>query len=345
MGCMYMRQSEWKTTYPQVSKTFHQRVLTTLSQLPEQPVRRKNKKTMVAVITAMVLFASGTAAAAGILPWPQLLLQRFDAEPKVLEQMEQNGVLLAEPQIAQDKNVTVMLEGKAEDENMIYLLFRVNAPDYALDGDSLMNFEISWSDGKQRTFPSMSWGFVDEGSGAGPERELEIWMSKSDEEDYNDVTMQLEFVELAQGEPKAGPVHVLVQGSWAFAVPLHSQPAQMYELQQTVQMDGVAVQVARVALTPLSCVIWYNGTDVRQLEQQEGVNLDHLDDLPQLEPTAILYSDGTWLDLGYGYGGAEGFEQQGQLYIKKVILEKVLEVEQVQAIQLGGDDSVLVELK
>ena len=31
--------------------------------------------------------------------------------------------------------------------------------------------------------------------------------------------------------------------------------------------------------------------------------------------------------------------------MKKVILEKVLEVENVQAIQLGGDDGVLVELE
>lgn len=340
-----MRQSEWRAVYPQISKTFHQRVLTTLHQLPEQPVQRKNKKSMVAVITAMVLLSSVTAAAAGILPWPQQLLQRFDAEPEVLERMGQQGVLQAEPQIVCDQNVTVAFEGKAEDDNMIYLLFRVNAPDYALDGDSLMHFEISWSDGKERQFPSISWGFVDEGKGAGPEGELEIWMSKSDEEDYNDVTMQLKFVELAQSEPKAGPVHVLAQGSWVFEIPLHSQPAQMYELQQTVQMDGVAVQIARVALSPLSCAIWYNGADVRQVEQQEGVDLDHLDYLPQLEPTAILYQDGTWLNLGYGYGGSEGFEQREQLYMKKVILEKVLEVENVQAIQLGGDDGVLVELE
>lgn len=341
---MYMRQSEWRAEYPQVPDTFHQRVVATLQQLPEQSVRRNNKKPAVAIITAMLLLGSVTAATAGILPWPQQLLQRFAAEPQLLEQMEQRGVLSAEPQIVSDQNVTVTFEGKAEDDNMIYLLFRVHTPDYLLDGDSYMNFEIGWSDGRERVLPSMSWGFVDEEQEGRHERELEIWMSKSGQENYDDVTMLLEFVALGQSEPKAGPVHVLAQGHWAFEIPLHSQPTQFYEVQQTVQMDGVEVTVARVALSPLSCKVWYDSAGVRRLEQQEGVNLDHLDTLPQLEPTAVLYEDGTWLELGYGHGGAEGFEPQEQLYLRKVILEKVLEVEKVRALQLGGPNGVTVEL-
>lgn len=331
-----MRKSEWREQYPAQPAHFHAKVLTTLQQLPEKPASYTGRKRIVTLITGIFVLLSVSAAIASGLSWPWQMTNQFQSEPLLQEQLTEQGMAVVDAQSVTDQNVTISFTGKVEDDNFIYLLFHVVAPDYVLDENYTLQPNIDWSEQDHpRTIPAMTWGFV-ENDGPQSKGIFEMWMTKDHNEDYTDTVMQLTFTALQQHTANAGIPIDLVQGTWQFQIPLTGQTTQTFNLNQQIQLDGVDITVKRIALTPVSCTIAYDGADIRQLEQKKGLSLEQCDILPQLELTEANYQDGTVIKLGT-HGGTEGFQQQNTEYEKTVLFDHVLDLQQLQSLKLGNE--------
>ncbi len=340
MGNMVMKHVDWNKEYPEVPDLVHRSVLSALSELEEQEaprMKKTTKKRIFLLAAALVALAGTTAAAAGVFSWNERAGQVFQADEETKNELSMNQMAQEVSQTVTDQGITITAIQTIQDQNRFYALFEVTAedPGQKITEDCSMDYTMDFAE-EESPFCALGWGFVSEGDQAVTNtRYFEIYGTKTTQSEEN-LSMNLQFTAL-RGEPaqKAGEGEVLVSGTWDFALDVHSSDMITHELDKDCQLGAYTVHVKSVALSPLSMIIVYDGSDVRAMEADQQVSLDQLDELRELYATGVSYADGTKVDEGVMIPLREGFREGEASYELLFSFDQVVDPDQVTAVLLG----------
>ncbi|MFT3982911.1 MAG: hypothetical protein QM697_03305 [Lachnospiraceae bacterium] len=153
------------------------------------------------------------------------------------------------------------------------------------------------------------------------ERYYEIWLSNTDQADWNGKTITVTFSNLQADNGK-------LDGKWAFSwVFSNTDQAQTFEINQTYDIGGHEVIVKSIELSPLSMTIDLGGTGLEQLIENA-----ELDELGTLFMSSLMLSDGTTFQ---SFGGPDSANWTKTEYTGTISFNKILDVDQLTGITLN----------
>lgn len=338
-----MKNKNWNHEFPEVPEHVHQIVLSTLAGLDDgkgKKMKRMKKGKIVVFIAAVVAVLGTTVSAAEIFKWNKRAAKVFvadEAQQKelVTEQIAQEGY-----QTITDAGLTIQAIQTIQDNNCFYALFEITAEDESLQisGEHSMGVLFDYQGGED-PFGALSWGFVDESQQTvSNSRYYEIVGTKT-EPGQKDLNMKIQFTSLNAPGAKAMDGEPVLEGNWEFLLNLHTTEPVCYELNKEYQIAGCSVMVKTVELTPISVKFVCDEKSARQLEKQEGINLDQTDSIESFFINGIQYQDGTVVEEE-GYQELQVSWGDG-VYRKTARLTRVIDVEKVSALLLGKNLDVI----
>lgn len=339
---MAMKHVNWNQEYPEVPEMVHRSVLDALSVLDEQEqeagkMKKTWKKRWILLAAALVALVGTTAAAAEIFQWNERAGQVFEADEETRNELTMNQLAEGVSQTVTDQGLTITAIQTIQDRNRFYALFEVTAEDtdMQITSDYSLDYTLDFG-GKEDPFCARGWGFVSEfDQEVSNTRYFEIRGTKYEQSD-EDLVMNLHFTGL-RGEPdmKAGEGELLISGNWDFSLNLRTSDMISHEVEQDYELDGYRIHVKSVAFSPLSMTLVYDGADVRAMEAGKEIRLDQLDELTELYPTGVRYTDGTIVDEGLMLPLTAGFGDGEETYELLLSFDKVVDPEQINALLIG----------
>ncbi len=334
-----MMNKNWNREFPDVPEHVHQAVLSTLAGLDERKgkrVKRMKKGKIIILIAAAVAVLGTTVSAAEIFRWNNRATEVFVADEEqqkelVTEQIAQEGA-----QTVTDAGLTIQAVQTIQDNNCFYALFEITAEDESMQitAEHSMGVQLDYQ-GSESPFSYLGMGFVDESDQAvSNSRYFEIYGTKA-ESGQEDLNMKIQFTSLNAPGAKAVEGDSMLEGNWEFLLNLHATQPVVYEVNRECQIAGCAVMVRTVELTPISVKLTCDMDGVRQLEKQEGVNLDQLDTITSLFINGVKYQDGTVVEEEGFQNTREGWEND--IYSKTAKLTTVVDVDKVSALLVGDN--------
>lgn len=335
------KRYDWENALPEVPPLFHSKVCKALDSLPQEKeiYRLSRKKYIIFVAAAIMLFSSLTVFAA--LKWNQRAVERFGANEKLQQSLSESGYSDQKIQSVTDNGIMITLEQTIQDENLIYILFRITAEQRELTENSAMDYELSFSNGMD-AYVSISSGFSD--SFQQPEtsrsREYEIWIQKNTDYDFNGASLSCNFSALQEYEEKTESAKDLATGEWNFSIDLSANDSVSYDINRTITLAGCNVKVHGFRLSPLSYSIYCDKEDVQALQKANGINFNELDITYPLIITGIQYTDGTVLPQEVILM-SEGFQEDNEEYTAVGRFGDALDMSRIQAIILGDSKETI----
>ncbi len=310
-----MKRYDWENALPKETKEFHEKICEVLNALPEEGriYRMSKKGYVVAALAAIMLFGSISVFAA--IKWNERAADNFGADKELQKSLSNEGYSNQDIQTVSDHGITVTLEQTIQDENLIYILFRVASENLELTENNGMGYKIKFSNGMD-SYTSISSGFVDEIAQPeiGSSREYEIWIQKNTEYDFEGATLTCDFNALQKYEGKAGAVKDLVTGQWKFNIDLSVNASVEYQINKTVAFDGCDVKIHKIKLSPISYTVYCDGDDIRALQKANNIDFNECDTTYPLIISGIRYKDGTLISEK-GALMSEEFSGEGEDFI------------------------------
>lgn len=334
---------DWKDAMPKETENFHDRVCEALHSLPEERRNyRVSKKRYLPIIALAVLLISSVTAFAA-MKWNDRAADNFGNNKKLQEKLTEEGYSSQNIQSVTDNGITITLEQTIQDENIIYMLFKVTSDDKKLTENNVMSYEMKASNG-QDFYTSTSAGFVDELTqpDINNSREYEIWMQKNTAYDFKGAILNCNFNALQQSDGKAGSIKDLVNGQWNFSVDLSVNDSATIDLNKTLSVDGCDIVIHKIKLSPLSYTIYFDGDDVKELQKANNINIDELDITYPLIISGLEYKDATVIREDAGLM-SEGINDKSGEYVITGRFSKVIDMTQIQTIILGDKTSISME--
>ncbi len=335
-----MENKNWNSEFPEVPEHVHQTVLSTLAELEHRKVKRvkRMKKSKIVILIAAAIAVLGTTVcAAEIFKWNNRAAEVFVADEEQRQKLVTEQIATGEYQTVSDAGLTIQAIQTVQDNSCFYALFEITADDKSLQitpGHD-MGLLIDYPGG-ENPFGYVGYGFVDEREQAvSNSRYYEIYGAKTNPQSTGneDLNMKLQFTSLNAPGGKATAGEVVLTGNWEFLLNLHATEPVCYELNKEYQIDGCAVTVKSVELTPISVKLTCDEAGARQLEKLEGVNIDQADSLVSLYINGIKYQDGTIVE-------EEGYQElwvscENGDYTKAARLTSVIDTDKVSALLVG----------
>ncbi len=327
---------------------FTAEVLGALAQLENQEdkkMRNTRTKTMksrttVILAAALVVLLGTTAVAAEFFKWNEKAADIFVAEPERQDRLAVEQVAQEGGQSVTDNGLTITAVQTIQDSNCFYALFEVAAEDTGLviDENWGLSLQADFQCG-QDPFGYMGWGFIENSrQEPGNSRYFEIFGTKH-EESGEDLSMNLKFTALTGPGQKAVGGEALIEGNWDFALAVHPAKSIRFDLNRMCQINGLEIFVKSVELSPLTAKLVFGGTDIKALEEKEGVNLDQADVLASTMLTGVMYEDGAFLEEN-GTQLWTSFDEAAD-YVQVTRFDRVIEPEKVSGLILGnGEDKI-----
>lgn len=334
----------WDSALPKESEKFHSKLCEVLHSLPEErkTYRALNKRYIPIFALTVVLLSSITVFAA--IQWYDRAADNFGASEKLQQSLTEDGYSSQNIQSVAANGITVTLEQTIQDENLIYILFKVTSNNIELTENNAMGYNIKATNGVD-FYTSISSGFVDEYSqpDIGNSRDYEIWIQKNTDYYFKGAELSVDFNALQEYEGKAGPVKDLVKGQWGFSIDLSVNNSVTFDVNKTVSIDGCNIAIHKIKLSPLSYTIYCDGDDVKTLQKVDNIKFDELDITYPLIISAIQYKDGTELQEEDGLM-SEGFGEKSEEYIATGKFSKVFDMNHIEAI-IFGDKKTRISIK
>ncbi|HBA70321.1 MAG TPA: hypothetical protein DCZ40_13335 [Lachnospiraceae bacterium] len=340
-----MKNKNWKNEFPEVPEHVHQTVLDTLAGLDERKVKKvkKMKKGKIIVLIAAAVAVLGmTVSASEIFQWNRRAAEVFMSDEEQQKELVTEQIAKEEYQTISDAGLTIRAIQTIQDNNCFYALFEITAEDESMQiaSGNDMSFFLDYQ-GEEDPFGMFSSGFVAESQqDVSNSRYYEMVGTKMEPGKEN-LNMKIQFTSLdAPGEKAMGGEPIL-EGKWEFMLNLHTIEPVRYEINKEYPVNGCAVMVKSIELTPISVQLTCDEAGARQLEKQEGVNLDQADSLHSLFINGVKYKDGTVVE-------EEGYQElwircgDGE-YAKTARFSHVIDVDKVSAL-LVGDNKEEIEL-
>ncbi|NLO47717.1 MAG: DUF4179 domain-containing protein [Clostridiales bacterium] len=331
-----MNNNDWNSVFPEVPQRFHETVQCTLdTQILNNTGRKKVLKKRFPIVLAAVIAALGVTAAATayIIQWNDKLAERFDANEEQQNQLVSDSAIASVDQTVTESGLTVTAVQTLGHKNGVYLLFDVKAPEgITLSDENLFEGTSVEIEGIENG-ANYSGGFLSDtnqnvSSPAGTnERYYEIWLSNTDQADWNGKKITVTFSNLQANNEKLD-MYTELEGKWTLSWMLsYTDQAQTFEINQAYDIGGHEVFVKSIELSPLSMTIDLGGTGLEQLIEDAG--LDELGTL--FMPSLILY-DGTTFQ-SFGGPGSENWTETE--YTRTISFDKILDVDQLTGITLN----------
>lgn len=330
-----MDHNDWDSVFPEVPQGFHQAVQQTLHEQVLSRTGRRNamKKRFPIMLAAMIAILGVTAAAAYVIQWNGKLAERFGADEQQQSQLASAGAVGAVDQTVTESGLTVTALQTLGDKNGVYLLLDVKAPEGIPLSDSSM-FEgmsvdiegvgdhVSWSGGFMSNFDKTA-----SYSGAANERYFELRLLNTEKEDWNNKTITLDFKNLQADRGKLD-LYTVVEGEWKLSWPLsYTDQMQTFELNKSYTVNGHAVTVKSVELSPLSMTLTLGGDGLKTLIGDSDLN-----ECGCLCTTKLTMRDGTTTDDIGGAGGNESYTDTSYTQVSR--FGKVQDVGQITGLTL-----------
>ncbi|BAL00598.1 hypothetical protein OBV_33990 [Oscillibacter valericigenes Sjm18-20] len=330
-----MNYNDWDNVFPEVPQSFHEVVQHTLHErgLGRTGRRKTMKKRFPIVLAAAIAALCVTAAAAYVIQWNGKLAECFDADEQQQSQLASAGAVGSVDQTVTENGLTVTALQTLGDRNGVYLLLDVQAPeDVTLTDTNLfeemsvdiegVGDHISWSGGFMSNFDKTA-----SPNGADNERYFELRLSNTEQEDWNGKTITLDFRNL-QGDSGKLDMYTIVEGEWKLSWTLsYTDQMQTFDLNKAYTVNGHAVTVKTVELSPLSMMLTLGGDGLKTL-----IDDSDLDECGCLCTVALTMRDGTTIDEIGGAGGNESYTDTSYTYTSR--FGKVLDAEQVTGLTL-----------
>lgn len=328
-----MNHDDWDSVFPEVPQSFHEAVQHTLNGRALGRIGRSKtmKKRFPIVLAAVIAALCVTAAAAYVIQWNGKLAECFGADEQQQSQLVSAGAVGSVDQTVTDNGLTVTVLQTLGDKNGVYLLLDVKAPEGVTLSDSNvfeeMNVDIegavhhvSWSGGFMSNFDKTA-----SPSGAANERYFELWLNNAEKDDWNNKTITLDFKNLQADRGKLD-LYTVVEGEWKQSWTLsYTDQMKTFDLNKTFTVNGHAVTVKSVELSPLSMTLTLGGDGLKTLIDDSDLN-----QCGCLCTAALTLRDGTAVDINGP--GSENYTDTS--YTSTDSFEKVLDADQVAGLTL-----------
>lgn len=328
-----MNHNDWDSVFPEVPQSFHEAVQQTLKeQVLGRTERRKTMKKRFPIVLAAVIAAlCVTAAAAYVTQWNGKLAGLFDADEQQQSQLASAGAVGSVDQTVTENGLTVTALQTLGDKNGVYLLLDVQAPeDIALSDSNVfermgvdiegVGNHVSWSGGFMSNFDKTA-----SPNGADNERYFELWLNNTEQEDWNGKTITLDFKNLQADRSKLD-LYTVVEGEWTLSWTLsYTDQMQTFDLDKTYTVNGHAVTVKSVELSPLSMTLTLGGDGLKTLIDDSDLN-----ECGCLCTATLTLRDGTTIDMNGP--GSENYTDTSYVCTKS--FSKVRDVDQITGLTL-----------
>lgn len=346
-----MNHNDWDGVFPEVPQCFHEAVQQTLKeQVLGRTGRRKTmKKKFPIVLAAAIAALCVTATAAYVIQWNGKLAELFGADEQQQSQLASAGAVGAVDQTVTENGLTVTALQTLGDKNGVYLLLDVKAPEGITLSDTNL-FEgtgvdiegvgdsVSWSGGFMSNFDETA-----SPNGADNERYYELRLLNTEKEDWNGKTITLDFKNLQADRSKLD-LYTVVEGEWKLSWTLsYTDQMQAFDLNKSYMVNGHAVTVESVELSPLSMKLILGGDGLKTL-----IDDSDLDECGCLCTAAVILRDGTTIDEIGSAGGNESYTDLSYTRVSR--FSKVRDVDQITGLTLtfpweNSDNTLTVALR
>lgn len=343
-----MTHEDWDGVFPDAPQNFHQAVERALSECaPGRTERRfQMRRKSLLIVAAAVAALCVTAAAAYVFQWNEAMARRFGADPAQQELLSSAGAVGDPEQSVTENGLTISALQTLGDQNGVYLLFSVKVPDSTALSDTsgfeMLSVKLEGSD-----HVSWSGGFMSGPtetaslSGSDNERYFELRLYNSQQADWNGKTITLDFANL-QADRGNQDMYTVTEGQWSLSWPLtYTDAMQSFTPGETYQVNGHAVTVNSIQLSPLSLTVSLSGDGLEAL-----VGNSDLNEAGSLCTVSLTMEDGTILDELYG-PGTEGYADG--LYGRTTSFDQIVDADRAAALTLiffweSGDNTITIPL-
>ena len=326
-----MNNNYWNNVFPEVPRSFHERVRRTLdTQVLSKTGRKKVMKKKLPIVLAAVIAALGVtaAAAAYVIQWNDKVAERFGADDQQQSALVSAGAVASVDQTVTVNGLTVTALQTLGDKNGVYLLFNVKVPDGMTLSDENGFFPRVTIEGASHVSYSGS-GFMPRTNGtAANERYLELWLINSKQEDWNGRAITVKFAELTAPNGTVKP-DVVLAGPWQLSWQLsYLDKTQTLVSNKTYNINGHSIVVNSVELSPLSMKIILSGDGLKQL-----IDDSDLDTAGCLLSPSLTLLGGNAFDL-YGSYAPEGQKHTDTSFTLTKSFPIILDLDQVASLTL-----------
>lgn len=343
-----MTHEDWDGVFPDVPQRFHSAVEQALDECATARTERRfsMRRKALFIAAAAVAALCVTAAAAYVFQWNEAMARRFGADPKQQELLSSAGAVGAPEQSVTENGLTISALQTLGDQNGVYLLLSVKAPDGTAltdaSGFEMLNVKlegadhVSWSGGFM-SGPAQTASL----SGTDNERYFELRLYNSQQADWNGQTITLNFANL-QADRGKQDMYTVTEGQWSLSWSLtYTDAMQSFTPGEAYQVNGHAVTVDSVRLSPLSLALSLSGDGLDALIENSD-----LDEAGSLCTVSLTMEDGTVLDELYG-PGTEGYADG--LYGRTTSFDQIVDADRATALTLSffwesGDNTITIPL-
>ncbi|MCL1823070.1 MAG: DUF4179 domain-containing protein [Oscillospiraceae bacterium] len=365
---------KWCNVFPpEVPGEFHNSVLNTLETQTKQPVKKERVKimkfkTLIAAVVAVVMLGAISVGAYTLINgWNPKMAEIFDADEQTQEKLTNNGMSKVVNLSDTNNGVTLDVVQTVADANMAYILLRFSSENERLLEFEGFNDHYSISDrfhiegymdsltpkekyNGERDFSnvfvsSMSSGIVedsmetviDENGKTVYQFYYGITIMNDNQQDYNNRVATVKFKDIGAYEGKLEGYYNVIEGEWEVSWLFEYQDyTKTYELNKSIDVNGVEVIVKSVEISPLALNIVIDGDSARALHQNALEVYPHLETQDFADINNILnyinflpvYKNGEVFDDVSSMGSMGGMEE----YAAKKIFNRILDIDNVTGI-------------
>ncbi|MCL1902798.1 MAG: DUF4179 domain-containing protein [Oscillospiraceae bacterium] len=337
-----MKNQRWDDIFPEVSDTFHERVINTLASqnaTQQKNIKKGNFKIMKAktvIAAAAIIAIIGTLSVGAytiINNRSPKLAEIFEADEQMQEKLADDGMLQEVNLSATDNGVTMDVLQTLADENMVYIMLKFSSENpQLLDCE---NFDNLWEhikiEGYYNYEELLKFGYdkrvdllpdnvfmssvssnivhdsyetiTDENGNTIYQFYHAIIIHNDSRQDYNGREITLSFEDLGACMSKAADFETLIAGRWVASWVLEYQDhTKTFDKGYHVDVNDVDVFVKSVEISPLSINIEIDGESSKTLHKN-FTESDTIVIMPEGESIAL----GKSMTLGE-FVESEGFE-------------------------------------
>ena len=301
-----------------------------------RPARKITVRKKFPIVLAAVIAILGVSAAAAayVIQWNSKVAERFGANEQQQSELVSAGAVAPVDQTVTVNGLTVSAVQTLGDKNGIYLLFDIKAPvGIALTDENGFMPRVTIEGASHVSYSGS--GFLPRTDGtAANERYLELWLTNSEQKDWNGQTITIEFRELSAPNGTVKP-DVILEGPWKLSWKLsYLDRTQTLVRNKTYKVNGYNVVVDSIELSPLSLKVILSGDGLKQL-----IDDSDLDEAGCLFSPTLTLHNGETFDL-YGSYAPESQKHMDTTFAYTKSFPKILDMDQVTSLTLtfpGGE--------
>lgn len=321
-------------------------LMRTLEKAGLPAVRRKRKfKLGICLMAAAFVILGVSANAAGLLRLDERMLQFFHADdPVQIESLGGNGAAIEKS--VEQNSYTLTVEQVVGDKYSAYILMEMEGPDGAVLDKDTYGFESAYFSVHEDQPYGLGYS-IDQVKDANPaDNKASFILTVSGDASFAGKTVDLTLMNMRHynvGEQDPNKQWTIdAEGSWSLSFPLeYTSASKLIKINKEIAFAEGKSTLKEITVSPLSVSAVIEGKSVEEYDKHMPDYFEKEDPMPDSQerlPFIITFSDGSRLAAA----NASSSIIQGQLLIKTVSYDKLMDIEQIDSITIGD---ITVSLK